>query len=68
MLSFLFSQESWDFHGAVDYRVSHGNIYHHGELTGLTDEDLFDTGITAKPPRLLTPVDLAASDILNHSR
>ena len=54
VLSFLFSEQNWVLHGAVEYRVSHGNIYHHGELTGLTDEDLFDTGMTAKPPRLLS--------------
>lgn len=51
-LAFLFSLEAWQLHGAVAYRVSHGTIYCHGELTTLTDEDLFDTGITASPPRL----------------
>jgi len=51
-LSFLFSFLNWQFHGAVDYRVSHGSIYAHGELTRLTDEDLCDTGLTARPPRL----------------
>jgi len=52
VLSFLFSLDNWNFHGPVDFRVSHGNIYAHGELTHLTDEDLFDTELTAKPPRL----------------
>ena len=51
-LSFLFSLEGWQLHGPVNYRVSHGSIYRHGELTMLTDEDLSDTGITANPPRL----------------
>jgi hypothetical protein len=51
-LSFLFSLEAWQLHGPVDYPVSHGNIYCRGELTTLSDEDLFDTGITANPPRL----------------
>jgi hypothetical protein len=53
-LSFLFTHEKWHRHGPVDYRVSHGRIYCHGELTLLTDEDLFDTGMTAKPPGLST--------------
>ena len=52
-LSFLFSEESWNFRGPVDYRVSHGAIYRHGSKTGCTDEDLLDTGLTAKPPSLL---------------
>ena len=51
VLSFLFSFENWQLHGPVDYRVSHGYIYSHGELTHLTDEDLSDTGMTANPPR-----------------
>ena len=49
-LSFLFTPERWQFHGPVDYRVSHGSIYCRGELTTFTDEDLIDTGITAKEP------------------
>ena len=56
-LAFLFSLEAWHLHGPVDYRVSHGNIYCHGEPTSLTDEDLFDTGITANPPRLSSLLD-----------
>lgn len=48
-LSFLFTEENWAFHGPVDYRVSHGGIYRRGQSTGLTDEDLVDTGNTAKP-------------------
>ena len=51
-LSFLFTPENWDRHGAVDYRVSHGKIYHHGRKTSLVDEDLIDTGATASPPNL----------------
>ena len=51
-LSFLFSEQNWNFRGPVDYRVSHGGIYCHGELTKWTDEDLVDTGVTAKPPSL----------------
>ena len=47
-LSFLFSERNWTFRGPVEYRVSHGSIYHRGELTTWTDEDLLDTGITAK--------------------
>jgi hypothetical protein len=50
VLSFLFSQQNWDFHGPVDYRVSHGYIYCHGRLTMWTDDDLFDTGLTAIAP------------------
>ena len=49
-LSFLFSVESWELHGPVDFRVSHGAIYRRGEATGLTDDDLMDTGKTAKGP------------------
>ena len=45
-LSFLFSEANWQLHGHVNYRVSHGHIYRHGESTGLTDEDLMDTGNT----------------------
>jgi hypothetical protein len=52
-LSFLFSLQNWNLHGPVDYRVSHGNIYYHGERTQFTDDDLLDTGTTAKPPTLL---------------
>ena len=51
-LSFLFSPHNWKLHGPVDYRVSHGNIYCCGQYTGLTDEDLVDTGQTANPPTL----------------
>jgi hypothetical protein len=46
-LSFLFSAANWQWHGPVNYRVSHGGIYRRGESTGLTDEDLTDTGNTA---------------------
>jgi len=53
-LSFLFTLQNWNFHGPVDYRVSHGNIYCRGELTGLTDEDLVDTGTSVNTPRLKT--------------
>lgn len=52
-LAFLFTPEKWDLHGPVAYRVSHGDIYSHGELTMLTDADLFDTGMTANPPNPL---------------
>ena len=51
-LSFLFSPQNWNFHGPVEYRVSHGNVYCHGERTMWTDEDLFDTGMTANAPSL----------------
>ena len=51
-LAFLFSLQGWQLHGPVDYRISHGNIYCRGAITALTDEDLFDTGITANPPSL----------------
>jgi hypothetical protein len=51
-LSFLFSPQNWNLHGPVDYRVSHGNIYCRGQSTGLTDEDLVDTGKTANPTTL----------------
>jgi hypothetical protein len=57
VLSFLFTPERWHRHGPVDFRVSHGQIYRHGELTMLTDEDLFDTGMTAKPPSLSVLLD-----------
>lgn len=53
VLSFLFTPEGWNLHGPVDYRVSHGEIYCHGELTAWTDQDLLDTGMTAKPPNPL---------------
>ncbi len=49
-LSFLFSPEHWAFRGPVDYRVSHGGIYRRGQATGLTDEDLVDTGKSANAP------------------
>jgi hypothetical protein len=49
-LSFLFSEANWQWHGPVNYRVSHGNIYLRGQSTGLTDEDLVDTGKTANAP------------------
>lgn len=55
-LSFLFSPQNWKLHGPVDYRVSHGNIYCLGQSTGLTDEDLVDTGQTAKPPLGTGPI------------
>ena len=55
-LSFLFSTENWNLHGPVDYRVSHGMIFCHGELTTWTDEDLFDTGMSADPPGYLIAV------------
>ena len=35
-VSFLFSEENWQLHGRVNYRVSHGRIYSRGESTGLT--------------------------------
>jgi hypothetical protein len=56
-LSFLFTPDSWHRRGPVDYRLSHGQIYCHGELTGLTDEDLLDTGMTAQPPSLSVVLD-----------
>ena len=56
-LSFLFTPDRWYRHGPVDYRVSHGKIYCHGEPTMLTDDDLFDTGLTAKPPSLSALLD-----------
>jgi hypothetical protein len=49
-VSFLFSEANWRWHGPVSYRVSHGHIYRRGEPTGLTDEDLVDTGKTANAP------------------
>ncbi len=54
VLAFLFTSHSWDHHGPVEYRVSHGGIYASGHSTGLTDEDLLDTGMTAEPPKLST--------------
>ena len=51
-LSFLFSEQNWNLRGPVDYRVSHGDIYFHGEFTPWTDDDLFDTGMTARLPSL----------------
>ncbi|HKY27160.1 MAG TPA: hypothetical protein VJM12_04360 [Pyrinomonadaceae bacterium] len=57
-LSFLFTFEGWSLHGPVDYRVSHGHVYRHGELTSWTDEDLVDTGQTASPPRLTSLLDI----------
>ena len=56
-LSFLFTEQNWNFYGPVDYRVSHGGIYYHGELTTWTDEDLRDTGLTADRPNLSTFLD-----------
>ena len=56
-LSFLFTPEHWNLHGPVHFRVSHGDIYHHGEMTTWTDEDLFDTGRTASAPHLSALVD-----------
>ena len=53
ILSFLFAPETWKRHGPVDYRVSHGGIYQHGNPTQWTDADLLDTGITADPPDIL---------------
>lgn len=50
VLSFLFSPHGWHFHGPVEYRVSHGNIYRRGRATDWTDEDLCDTGMTARQP------------------
>jgi len=55
-LSFLFSAHNWNLHGPVDYRVSHGKIFRRGQSTGCTDEDLVDTGITAKSPDYLFSV------------
>lgn len=63
VLSFLFSERSWAYRGAVDYRVSHGTIYQHGCKTGCTDEDLLDTGMTAKPPTLATLRDMGTFDV-----
>ncbi len=57
-LSFLFKSDKWSLYGPVDYRVSHGSIYRHGELTILTDEDLFDTGATARPVGLSALIDI----------
>jgi hypothetical protein len=56
-ISFLFSEHNWHLHGPVDYRVSHGGIYRRGHATVWTDEDLFDTGVTAKPSNGLMPMD-----------
>jgi hypothetical protein len=56
-LSFLFTEHHWNFHGPVDYRVSHGDIYARGLGTGWTDEDLSDTGLTATPPSLSALID-----------
>ena len=56
-LSFLFSEQNWNFRGPVDYRVSHGGIYAFGHSTGFTDEDLLDTGMTANPPSLSALID-----------
>ena len=53
-LAFLFSEDNWNFRGPVDYRVSHGGIYRHGQFTGLRDEDLMDTGLAANEPTLST--------------
>lgn len=56
-LSFLFSEQNWNFYGPVDYRVSHGGIYNHGRRTIWTDKDLTDTGMTAGRPNLSTFLD-----------
>jgi hypothetical protein len=48
-LAFLFTPQNWRFYGPVEYRVSHGGVYCRGMATGLTDENLIDTG-TASPP------------------
>ena len=56
-LSFLFTPKHWYFHGPVDYRVSHGEIYCRGDLTIWTDQDLVDMGIDAKPRSLSTLMD-----------
>ena len=58
VLSFLFTEESWNLRGPVDYRVSHGGIYRHGMFTGCTDEELLDTGLTAKSPNPTAVLDL----------
>ena len=50
VLAFLFSRENWSLRGPVDYRISHGMIFQNGRSTKWTDEDLFDTGMTAKEP------------------
>lgn len=47
---FLFSRENWELRGPVDYRLSHGKIFKHGELTTWGPDDLFDTGQTADSP------------------
>lgn len=56
-LSFLFREQTWRLRGAVDYRVSHGRIYCHGQSTAFTDEDLVDTGMTATVPNPLMVLD-----------
>ena len=48
---FLFTETSWNLHGPVSYRLSHGHIYERGELTGWDERDLVDTGRTSRPPR-----------------
>jgi hypothetical protein len=50
---FLFTRENWNYRGPVDYRLSHGRIYHRGTLTRWAAADLVDTGRTSPPPRLL---------------
>lgn len=57
-LSFLFSEHNWHFHGAVNYRVSHGAIYLRGHRTPWIDEDLEDTGLTATLPGWLFPYEI----------
>ena len=57
VLSFLFTPDGWQRHGPVEYRVSHGHIYSHGQPTTFSDEDLLDTGLTANPPSLSTLLD-----------
>lgn len=59
-LYFLFSPHNWFTHGPVDFRVSHRKIYARGQSTGLADDDLEDTGMTASratPATLATLVD-----------
>lgn len=56
-LSFLFSPHNWLTHGPVDFRVSHGKIYARGQSTGMTDDDLEDTGMSASRETLATIVD-----------
>ena len=66
-LSFLFTEENWNFRGPVDFRVSHGGIYNHGQPTPWTDEDLLDTGMTASSPGLSSLLDGQKFDRLARS-